>query len=69
MEYKGHRYHYRSDLDTRCVTLIHNRGVILSEATSVFASQLEIETILDELIEKAELLIIRNDDAFFEGSS
>lgn len=66
MEHKGHTFLYECTLDKRCVTLIHNpSGVTLSAPTSVFTSQSDIEQILDELIEKAELMIIRNDDAFF----
>lgn len=66
MEYKGHTFLYECSIDNRSVTLIHNpSGVRIREAIGIFTSQTQIEKILDKLIEKAELMVIRNDDAFF----
>jgi hypothetical protein len=66
MGYKGHTFLYECDVDIRHVTLIHNpSGVTLSQTTSVFVPYSEIEQILNELIKKAELMVIRNDNAFF----
>lgn len=62
MEYKGHTYLFECNVDIRCVTLFHNpSGLVLSEATSVFASQAEIETILDGLIEEGDLVQEKSD--------
>ena len=63
MQYKGHNYLFECSKDIRCITLFHNpSGLVLSEATSVFASQAEIEAILDGLIEEGDLVQKRNDD-------
>lgn len=63
MQYKGHNYLYECSEDIRSVTLFHNpSGLVLSEATSVFAYQAEIEEILDGLIEQADLIQERSDD-------
>ncbi len=48
------------------MTLIHNpSGITLQAPIGVFFSQSDIKRTLDKLIEKAELMIVRNDDAFF----
>lgn len=66
MEYKGHSFLYEMNIDVRRITLIHNpSGVTLQAPIGVFFSQSDIEQTLDELIEKAELMVIRNDDSFF----
>lgn len=66
MEHKGHTFLYECSIYNRSVTLIHNpSGLTLQAPIGVFFSQSDIEQVLDELIEKAELMIIRNDDAFF----
>lgn len=68
MQYKGHHYEQETSLDARCITLFHNpSGLVLSEATSVFASQFEIEQILDDLIHEADMIQANSDQAAIDS--
>jgi hypothetical protein len=65
--YKGHWWEIEMSIEYRCVRLSLNpSGATFTAPISIFASQKDIEQTLDELIEKAESIVIKNDDAFFD---
>lgn len=67
MFYKGHYYELEMNLTNRCVRLsVNPSGATLTQPLSVFASQEDIEKILDELIIEGQLMAIRNDDSYYD---